>query len=89
MDTSAATCAESPEINSTYPYYVDKDRNIWTFDLQPPYGFPQSFTLTSNFITAGKKEVKLVSIIPDSYQTGSINVKVDMYQWPQATTPMS
>jgi len=89
MDTSDSTCVESPEINSIYPYSVNNYLSLLNFEMPPPYGTSKTFTLTSNFITAGKKEVKLVSIIPDSYQTGSINVKVDMYQWPQSTTPIS
>jgi len=88
MDTSTATCAESPEINSTYPYMIDKDNNISINEIYSSY-FGQTFTLTSNFMNAGKREARLVSFIPDSYQTGSINVKVDMYQWPQSTTPIS
>lgn len=85
-DTISRTCAERPEITSTYPHMMDSLGNIYLHEYGTDAdGAALSWTLSTNLRTLGKKEARLSAFIPDSFQTGAVSVKIDMYQWPQST----
>lgn len=82
------TAAEYPEVNLSLPRLADNNSNIFkhetTYDANET-SMPWSLQFNTRR-QGGKKVVGVVGIIPDSIQTGNININVKGRQWPQSTT---
>lgn len=90
-DTIDRTATEQPQKLFPYPRltnYSTSTGYTTVYNHETGHdddGEAMTFTLTTNRRSAGKNEARLSAIIPDSYQTGSLTVTIDAYQWPQAT----
>ena len=87
-DTMSRTAAEYPIISLVNPRLIDVGtlykHEIGTDDDSSP----MEFTLKTNLRTAGKDTNTMVGIVPDSLQSGDIDLIIHSQLWPQATATM-
>lgn len=83
------TAAEYPETNLTVPRLATIDSKIYRHEsgvddvLEP---LPWSLTFNKRAQPKiGKNNIQQMTLIPDSYQVGSINVHINSWQFPQST----
>ena len=85
LDRSAA---EYPNVILKKPFLADAS-TMYQHEIGWDDGvLPMEFTLTSNWRFYGKDNAKLMSVIPDSIQTGTIQMTINGYRFPQAASPI-
>lgn len=89
IDTLQRGCAEYPENLFNVPRMIDVNGGFFNHETGENNNTdPLPFTLTSNIRTAGKDTALLSGFVPDSIQTGDINVELQAFLFPQSlTTP--
>lgn len=88
-DTIDRVAVERPTPALLNPRLSDVGGNLYQHEVgTDANGSPLSWTLATNLQTNSKKETLLQAFIPDSFQSGNINVQVDFYQWPQSNVPI-
>jgi hypothetical protein len=98
-DTFDRICAEYPNLSLGYPRLIDAERNLYQHETgNDANGSAMPWSLTTNlrggdFIrnslgTATTKNYMLTGFVPDSIQTGDINVEVIAQRFPQSATAM-
>lgn len=87
IDTMDRTCAEYPDSIFVTPRLISSSSVFYTHEVgNDADGQPMTFTLTSNLRTSGKETAILTGFVPDSVQSGDINLRVQGFQWPQVST---
>lgn len=84
-DTFNRLAAEYPNINLQFPRLIDSNGNFYRHEV----GYDADtaampWSLKTNKRNFGTTNVLNTSIIPDSIQTGAINVKIDGWSYPQS-----
>lgn len=86
IDVMDRTAAEYPSIGASYPRLSNLAGSIFYHEIgNDENGSPMSWELRTSVFTLGKKTGVLQSFVPDSNQTGSINVTVRSKLWPRST----
>lgn len=86
MDTDDRTAYEYPVVNQVYPISISSEDVVYFEEKGTDAdGAALPFTLTSNDRVSGKDNATIVSFIPDSIQTGNINVEVFGRRFPQSS----
>lgn len=90
-DQETRVSAERPATLLSFPRLLDKDGVLYQHeDGTDNVLTALPFSLVTNLRTLGKNETLLSAFIPDSIQsTGTINVNVDAFQWPNDTVARS
>jgi hypothetical protein len=88
-DTLQRGCAEYPQNLFYVPRMIDESGNFFNHETGTDNNTsPLPFTLTSNLRTSGKDTALLSGFVPDSIQSGDINVLLNGYLFPQTlSTP--
>jgi hypothetical protein len=87
-DTFDRTAAEYPVVSLVNPKLADVDV-IYKHELgTDANGAAMAWALRTNLRTTGKDSTTVVSIMPDSLQTGDIEVTITSRLFPQATATM-
>lgn len=82
LDRSAA---EYPNVILKKPYLANAN-DVYQHELGWDAGTsPLAFTLSTNWRDFGRNNAKLQSVIPDSMQTGTIQLQVNGYRFPQSS----
>lgn len=85
-DTMDRTCAEYPQTLFNNPRLISSTDNLYTHELGNDDDVaPLAFTLRSNLRTSGKTTGLITGFVPDSVQTGAININLIGKQWPQVS----
>jgi hypothetical protein len=85
IDEKDRTAAESTSIGMKYPRMADYEGNLYYEEIgYNDNAVAQEFRLQSPLISAGKKTASLQSIIPDSIQTGDVQLQVRAKQFPKS-----
>lgn len=80
--------AEYPAINLQYPRLIDSLNNLYRHEVGTDDDTaPMAWSLTSNNRDTGTNNVLSSGIVPDSVQTGDIQVQIDAFSYPQSATP--
>lgn len=88
-DTMDRTAAEYPNISLIYPRLIDSDNTLFYHEKgADDDDAALGWSLTSGDQVWGKNNATLVSLIPDSVQTGDITVSIDGRRYPQSATAM-
>lgn len=98
-DTFDRTCAEYPNLTLGYPRLISAESVLYGHEQgNDADGSPMPWSLTTNlrggdFIrnsigTATTKNYMLTSFIPDSIQSGNINVEIRGFRYPQSAAAM-
>lgn len=87
VDKMDRTCAEYPDNLFLVPRLISSESILYNHETGTDDDTnPLTFTLASNLRFAGKNTGLVSGFIPDSLQTGTINVNLISYQWPQTTS---
>lgn len=79
------TAAEYPVASQDYPLMIDSSSTLYFHEKGVDAdGDALSFSVTSNEQVSGKNNATIVSFVPDSTQTGEINVNVKGRKFPQS-----
>ena len=85
-DIMDRTAAEYPAILSKYPYLIDSNNVVYKHELgNDADGAPLPFSLSTPYYTAGKNKTNLKGFIPDSIQTGNVEVELNLKDYPQSS----
>ncbi len=82
------TAAESPEINLSVPRLAKSDSKIFRHETgvdDNEIALPWELQFNTRK-QGGKRVVGITGIVPDSIQSGNININIKGRQWPQSTT---
>lgn len=86
MDTMDRTAAEYPATLNRYPYLIASDDTLYKHELgYDDDGAPLEFQLTTPYYGGESDKVNLKGFVPDSIQTGDIEVTVYTKDYPQAS----
>lgn len=89
MDTDDRTAYEYPVVNQVYPIAISSENTAYFEEKGTDAdGQPLPWTLTSNDRVSGKDNATIVSFVPDSIQTGDIDVEVFGRLFPQSSKNM-
>jgi hypothetical protein len=87
-DTWDRVCAEYPSNIFIYPRMISSSGVFYNHEQgNDNDGASMPFYLESNLRSSGKDTAILSGFVPDSIQTGDIDVTLTSYQWPQSNTP--
>lgn len=85
-DTLQRGCAEYPENLFNVPRMIDVNGNFFNHETGTDDNTsPLAFTLTSNLRSSGKDTALLSGFVPDSIQSGNIEVLLEGFLFPQTT----
>lgn len=83
------TAAESPRISNVFPRLIKSDNKVYRHELGVNDDVnPLNWSLTTPLLDTGKDTATLGGIVPDSTQTGDLNVVVKGLEYPQDGSPI-
>jgi len=86
IDLMDRTAAEAPALGTAYPRMADFDGNIYYHEVGNDADAESlPFNARTCLMTATQDTSNLHSFVPDSDQSGSINVNIKSKLWPQST----
>lgn len=89
-DTFDRSAAESPDILGITPRLISSGGIFYNHETGVDAdGQAMPWSLVSNLRNQGKPSIYVSSIVPDSIQTGNINLNLTMWEYPQSPVPTS
>jgi len=89
IDVIDRTAAEAPTLGTSYPRLADFDGNIYLHEVgHDADELSLPWLAKTCLMTGSQKTMNLASFVPDSTQSGNINVQLRSQLWPQSVKAM-
>lgn len=87
-DTFDRTAAESPDVLALTPRLISSSDILYNHETGTDAdGVAMPWSLTGNLRNIGMNSVMISAVVPDSIQTGNINLNITTFEFPQSPVP--